>query len=98
MQEAGAAVHDIGSGSRRNYTGKHGRARVTADTSAEMINVEDLDAHYHTGGYAPDKDGACTRRWWSWVRQAYDSGKLIAAICHGPQLAYFPRASPGADM
>ena len=43
MQEAGAEVVVVGSGSRTSYRGKRG-GRINADISAEMVRAEDFDA------------------------------------------------------
>ncbi len=84
MQEAGAEVVVVGSGSRTNYRGKRG-GRINADTSAEMVRAEDFDAIIIPGGYAPDHMRLCPAMV-QLVREAYNGGKVVAAICHGPQL------------
>jgi protease I len=78
----GAEVVVVGSGSADTYTGKHGYP-VTVDKAASDVNAADFDAVIIPGGYAPDH----MRRhpeMIDLVRQAYEHGKVVAAICHGP--------------
>ena len=85
MKNAGARVIVVGSGSQESYHGKRRSTRVRVDTTAERVSAEDFDAIIVPGGYAPDK----MRLYQSMVdlvKKAYDSGKIVAAICHGPQL------------
>ena len=85
MKEAGAKVVIVGSGSQDSYQGKRGAATVKVDAAADKVKAEDFDAIIVPGGYAPDR----MRRYQSMidlVREAYDGGKVVAAVCHGPQL------------
>jgi protease I len=85
MKDAGAKVVIVGSGSNKTYKGKRGNATVSVDTTADKVKAEDFDAIIVPGGYAPDKM-RLHQPMVDLVREAYDSGKVIAAICHGPQL------------
>lgn len=85
MKDAGAKVTLIGSGTQVTYTGKRGQANIRVDTTADKVKPEDFDAIIIPGGYAPDKMRLYPPMI-DLVRQAYESGKLIAALCHGPQL------------
>jgi protease I len=85
MRDAGAKVVIVGSGSKSSYNGKRGKAIITADTTANKIEAKDIDAIIIPGGYAPDKM-RLHQPMVDLVRKAYDLGKVIAAICHGPQL------------
>ena len=85
LTDSGARVVIVGSGSKEKYRGKRGTAEVTAETTADKVKVEDFDALIVPGGYASDK----MRLYQSMidlVKKAHDAGKLIAAVCHGPQL------------
>ncbi len=78
----GAEVVVVGSGRGDTYTGKHGYP-VTADKAASQVKAVDFDAVIIPGGYAPDH----MRRhpeMIDLVREAYEHGKIVAAICHGP--------------
>lgn len=85
MKEAGARVMIVGSRADKTYSGKRRTAEGKADTTADTIDVADLDAVIIPGGYAPDKM-RMHQPMIDLVRQADAAGKLIAAVCHGPQL------------
>jgi protease I len=85
MKDAGASVLIVGSGSKRSYKGKRGSAEVTADTTADKVEASEFDAIIVPGGYAPDKM-RLHQPMIDLVRKAHAAGKIIAAVCHGPQL------------
>ena len=85
MKEAGAKVVVVGSGSKPRYKGKRGTATVRVDAIAERVKAEDFDAIIVPGGYAPDKM-RLHQPMIDLVRKAHDLGKVVAAVCHGPQL------------
>jgi protease I len=85
MKDAGARVLIVGSGSKQSYKGKRGSATIMVDTTADKVKAEDFDAIIVPGGYAPDKM-RLYQPMIDLVKKAYDGGKVIAAICHGPQL------------
>jgi protease I len=81
LQEAGAEVTVVGSGTAKIYTGKFGYP-VTVDKNATEVEAADFDAVIIPGGYAPDH----MRRYpemVALVREAYEQDKIVAAICHG---------------
>jgi protease I len=82
LREAGAEVVIAGTGSATTYYSGHGRrVPVEVDTTADAISANDVDAVIIPGGYAPDR----LRRYPSvlkLVKEAYDQGKVVAAICH----------------
>jgi protease I len=85
MRDAGARVLIVGSGSKRSYRGKKGVAEVRADTTASKVKADGLDAIIIPGGYAPDKM-RLHQSMVDLVLEAHGLGKVVAAICHGPQL------------
>ncbi len=85
MKEAGAQVFVVGSGSQPSYRGKRGKATIKVDIDADKVRAEDFDAIIIPGGYAPDKM-RLHQPMIDLVKRAHDLGKVIAAICHGPQL------------
>jgi protease I len=85
MKDAGASVLIVGSGSKKSYKGKRGSAEVTVDTTADKVEASQFDAIIVPGGYAPDKM-RLHQPMVDLVRKAHAEGKIIAAVCHGPQL------------
>ena len=85
MKDAGARVLIVGSGSKKVYRGKSGSAEVTVDTTADKVEAGQIDAIIVPGGYAPDKM-RLHQPMVDLVRTAHAQGKIIAAVCHGPQL------------
>jgi protease I len=80
LREAGADTFVVGTGSADSYNSKLGYA-VQVDVVADQISAGDLDAVVIPGGYAPD----LMRRYpdmVNLVRDAFDQGKVVAAICH----------------
>jgi protease I len=81
LQEEGAEVVVVGTGSAKTYTSKHGYP-VNADKSASEVKAAEFDAVIIPGGYAPD----LMRRYPDMVklvREAVEQGKVVASICHG---------------
>ena len=85
MKSAGAKVVIVGSGSQETYRGKRNSATVRVNATADKVKTDDFDAIIVPGGYAADKM-RLHQSMVDLVRKAYDSGKVVAAICHGPQL------------
>jgi len=85
MKDAGARVLIVGSGSKKGYKGKRSLAEVKVDTTADKVEASQFDAIIVPGGYAPDKM-RLHQSMVDLVRKAHAEGKIIAAICHGPQL------------
>jgi protease I len=85
MKDGGARVLIVGSGSKKGYKGKRGSAEVTIDTTADKIEASQFDAIIIPGGYAPDKM-RLHQSMVDLIRKAHAEGKIIAAVCHGPQL------------
>ncbi len=85
MKDAGARITIVGSGSQESYQGKRGRAKIRVDTTAGEVEAREFDAIIVPGGYAPDRM-RLHQPMIDLVRQAHQAGKIIAAVCHGPQL------------
>ncbi|MEH1819689.1 MAG: DJ-1/PfpI/YhbO family deglycase/protease [Nostoc sp.] len=85
LKQAGIEVVVLGSRMNEKYKGKRGKLSVQADgTTTEAIAAE-YDAVVIPGGMAPDKmrRNPNTVRF---VQEAIQQGKLVAAVCHGPQV------------
>lgn len=84
FQEAGYKVDIVGSKPKITYTGKHG-VPFRADLSPKEVNVDEYESVIIPGGSAPDRmrlDKGLVRI----VKEAHKKGKVVAAICHGPQI------------
>ena len=82
LKEEGALVQVVGTGSADRYESKHGYP-VKVDVNADQVSADDYDAVLVPGGYAPDhmrRSPAMVKL----VREAYQQGKIVAAICHAP--------------
>jgi protease I len=80
LKEEGAEVTVVGSGSSRTYTSKYGYP-AEVNKEAKEIDISKYDGVVIPGGYAPDM----MRRYPEMVRivrEAYQKGKVVAAICH----------------
>jgi deglycase len=85
LRSAGATVTVVGPTAGAEYKGKRGHATVKADVSAGSVKLGDIDALVIPGGHAPDKM-RMRHAMVDLARDAMESGKPVAAICHGPQV------------
>lgn len=81
FREEGAEVVVAGLGDRE-YRGKKGHP-VDVDTDVELVSSGEFDAVVIPGGYLPDHLRR-SEKVLEIVREAFEAGKLVAAICHGP--------------
>ncbi len=79
--EAGAEVTVIAP-EVKVYQSKHGYP-AKADLAAADAKAGDYDAVIIPGGYSPDHMRR-SKAMVDLLQQAYDQGKIIASICHGP--------------
>ena len=80
LRGAGVKVEIVGTGSAATYHSKVGMP-VEVNTSADKVQVGQVDAVIVPGGYAPDY----LRRYpavLGLVRDALAQGRVVAAICH----------------
>lgn len=66
-------------------TGKNGKEVITIDKSVQDADPNVYDALVIPGGYSPDHL-RMDARMVTFVQTLARSGKLVAAVCHGPQL------------
>lgn len=81
LLEEGAKVVVAGTG-KKTYKGKNGYP-LEVDGDVKDYKAKDFDAVIVPGGYAPDR----LRRYkkvLDFAKEMHNSGKVIAAICHGP--------------
>jgi protease I len=84
LRAEGAEVVIVGPGRTNQFRGKQG-SLIEADVDAAAVDVAAFDAFIVPGGYAPGKmrnSDAMIEL----IARADDLGKVVAAICHGPQL------------
>lgn len=85
LKQAGVHVTVIGSRINDKYKGKRGKVSVQPNATATEVRAEDFDALVIPGGVAPDHIRVNPSAV-ALVAEAIDQGKLIAAVCHGPQV------------
>jgi len=85
LNEAGAEVTVLGSRMNEKYQGKQLKLSVEADSTTTDALAETFDAVIIPGGMAPDKMRT-NMKTVRFVQDAVERGKLVAAICHGPQV------------
>ena|SRR6266850_7615177 len=78
-------VDIIGAGAGEELKGSKGKERVKAEKAIDQVQADDYDALLIPGGQSPDRLRA-DKRFVDFVQAFEDAGKLIAAVCHGPQL------------
>lgn len=85
LREAGHDVTLIGTEARQELNGKQGKETVQTDAGPTDHEPASFDALVLPGGHGPDTirtdDGVV-----SFVRRFVETGKPLAAVCHGPQL------------
>jgi protease I len=84
LQEAGLKVDLVGPKAKETYVGRYGY-RLMADLAAEDVKIEEYSAVVVPGGYAPDSMRT-KKPLVNLVKAAFEKGKVVAAICHGPQM------------
>lgn len=85
LKDAGAEVSVLGSRMNEKYTGKNMKVSVEADATTTETRAEDFDAVVIPGGMAPDRMRT-NMKTVRFVQDAVRQGKLVAAVCHGPQV------------
>jgi protease I len=85
LERAGAEVTVLGSRTNEKYTGKQMKVSVEADATTTDARASDFDAVVIPGGMAPDKMRT-NMKTVRFVQDAFNQGKLVAAVCHGPQV------------
>ena len=97
LRAAGATVTIVGPTAGTEYRGKRGVAVVVSDLAAGAARMANFDALVIPGGYAPDKM-RMRHAMVDLARDAMETGKPVAAICHGPQLLISANALRGRTL
>lgn len=85
LKAAGAEVTVLGSRMNEEYQGKQKKVAQKADATTTDALAAEFDAVIIPGGGAPDKMRTNMKSV-RFVRDAIEQNKLVAAVCHGPQL------------
>ncbi len=97
LRQAGHEVVLIGKKAGAEVMGKRGKETFRLDRSIDDVQVNDFDMLLIPGGYSPDHLRA-DERFVRFVKEFDDRGKLIAAVCHGPQLFIAARIVDGRTL
>jgi protease I len=85
LRDAGHKIDVLGAKAGDSVRGKRGEEQVRIEAACSERNPEEYDALVIPGGYSPDHlrvDREVVR----FVQKMVQADKLIAAVCHGPQL------------
>lgn len=97
LKAAGHTVEVLGVKAGEVMKGKLGKEEVKIERAAADQDPASYDALVIPGGYSPDhlrmNEGVV-----GFVREMVRAGKLIAAVCHGPQLLIEVEAVRGKTM
>lgn len=85
LRSAGHQIVVIGAKKGERLQGKKGKESAEVDVAIDDADPRDFDALFIPGGYSPDQLRA-DQRFVDFASAFDDEGKLIAAVCHGPQL------------
>jgi len=84
FQEAGYKVDVVGPRAKVTYKSEHGLT-IESDLSPKDVNIDEYVAIIIPGGRAPDRMRT-NKGLVNLAKEAFQKGKVIASICHGPQL------------
>jgi len=84
FQEEGYKVDVVAPKAKETYKGKHG-VPIRSNLSPKEVNIDEYDALIIPGGRAPDGI-RINKGLVDIVKEANERGKVIAAVCHGPQM------------
>ncbi len=85
LKQAGMEVVVLGSRMNEKYHGKRGKVSIQPDGTTTEAMASAFDAVIIPGGMAPDKMRRNPNTV-GFVQDATQQGKLVAAVCHGPQV------------
>ena len=97
LRETGHLVDVLGVERGVSVTGKKGHEKIKIEQAVADCRPEDYDALVIPGGYSPDHlrvDKGTV----DFVHEMVAGGKLIAAVCHGPQLLIEADAVKGKHL
>lgn len=83
VKQAGHEATIVGLERGKELTGKQGKETITTDAGIDSVTAEAFDALVIPGGYSPDKIRV-NPAMVNLTRALVESGKPVAAVCHGP--------------
>ncbi|MGE5049663.1 MAG: type 1 glutamine amidotransferase domain-containing protein [Deltaproteobacteria bacterium] len=97
LKAEGYQVDLIGLKAGEELKGYKGKEKVKAEKSIDQVNPDDYDALLIPGGQSPDHLRV-DKRMVDFVKAFDEAGKLVAAVCHGPQLLIAAHLVKGRTM
>jgi protease I len=97
LSRAGHVLEIVGVKAGARVKGKQGREEIAIEKAAAEADPSTYDALVIPGGYSPDHLRV-DRSVVGFVQQMVRAGKLIAAVCHGPQLLIEAGAVDGKTL
>ena len=97
LKGEGYQVDVIGFRAGEELKGYKGRETVRADKAIDQVKAEEYDALLIPGGQSPDHLRV-DKRFVEFVGAFEEDGKLIAAVCHGPQLLIAAHLAKGRTL
>ncbi len=85
LKQAGMDIVVLGARMNETYKGKRGKVSMKADATTTEAIAAEFDAVIIPGGVAPDKM-RCNPNTVRFVTEAIAQNKIVAAVCHGPQV------------
>jgi len=83
VKQAGHEAIVVGLEAGKKLAGKKGKEIFTTERAVADVSAGDFDALVIPGGYSPDKLRV-SREMVALVREMFNAGKPVAAVCHGP--------------
>jgi protease I len=85
LKAKGHIIEIIGAKAGETVKGKHGKEAIEIEKAAADIDANDYDALVIPGGYSPDHL-RMNEKVVEFTQTMLRAGKVVAAVCHGPQL------------
>lgn len=82
----------------RIFRGGHGFRALAESTSLDDVDPRLYDAIFFPGGLGPMVDLAADRRAKEIVASAYDLGRIVGAVCHGPVALLGIKLTDGSEL
>ena len=100
LEDAGATVHVVSpqKGKVKGWNHDHWSIELPVDKSISDVNVNDYDALMLPGGVMNPDQLRVNKEAVEFAKDFLETGKPVAAICHGPQLLIETGLLEGRDM